>query len=122
MAAISISVAKDSRAQQAVRGTVAALPQSARLEDVRAFQKLAKACGCAEGAIGALILLAFVLTHFICASVDWSLFDLTFLFIQIIAAFLIGGFAGKYVGLAIARARLRRLCDRIHREARMHMA
>lgn len=96
-----------------------ALPPTMRPEDARAVQKLGNACGCAEGAVGALVLSALVLLRFVDTSDEWSLMELPLLLAQLVVAFLIGGFVGKYVGLLVARARLRRLCDRLQQEARI---
>jgi hypothetical protein len=118
MAIISAPMGKGSDVR-AVAEVLKALPPTARPEDIRAVQKLGNACGCAEGAVGALALSALVLVRFLCAPGEWSLLDLPLLLPQVVAAFLIGGFAGKYVGLAVVRARLRRLCNRIWQEARI---
>ncbi len=123
MAMISTSMGKGDDVKRAAARVSTALPLSTRPEDVRALEKLNKACGCAEGAVGAVTLPAIILVRFIYASGEESLLALLLLLIELLAAFLIGGFVGKYVGLAIARARVRRLRNRIQQqEARMGAA
>ena len=102
----------------AVRVALDSLPEPLRRLNESAFHRLTSACGCAEGALGAVTLVTFVLGRFAYTFTHWSLFEVLLLTGQVSLAFLVGGFAGKSIGLAIARMRLRALCNRIRREAR----
>lgn len=122
MAIIARPMGKGDDVQRAMLEVFETLPQSTRPEHARALAKLAKACGCAEGAVGALTFSAIILVRFFYSFRDFSLLDLLLLAGELLAAFLIGGFAGKFVGLAIARARFRRLHGRLLQEARIGAA
>jgi hypothetical protein len=66
----------------------------------------------------ALLAVAFVLGHFAHTFTHWSLLKGALLAGQMLLAFFVGGFLGKFLGLAIARARLRALCKKIQGQAR----
>jgi len=108
-----------SRARSAqLRAALAALPEPTRSRYERALYRLSTACGCVEGAVGALLAVALVLARFAHTFTHWSLLEAALLAGQLLFAFLIGGFIGKFLGLAIARARLGTLCKRIEGQAR----
>ena len=99
-----------------LRAALDASPMAARTAHERELTRLSRACACGEGAVGALTLGALVMWRFLHSSSDASLLGVASLIAQLLLAFLIGGFTGKFLGLAIARARLRALCLRIARE------
>ena len=101
-----------------LRAALAVLPAPARSRHERALYHLSKACGCVEGAVGALFIVVLVVARFACTFIHWSSLNVAMLAGQVLLAFLMGGFMGKFLGLAIARVRLRALCNRIQREAR----
>ncbi len=94
-----------------------ASPVDARDAHQRKLHRLSRVCGCGEGAIGALTLAALVMWRFLHTFAGWSPGGVASLVGQLFVAFLIGGLSGKFLGLAIARARLRALRSRILREA-----
>lgn len=100
-----------------LRAALDARPEDARKAHERKRDRLSRTCGCAEGALGSLTLGALVVWRFLHTFTDWSLRGVASLIGQLLLAFVIGGFAGKFLGLAIARARLRALCRRVEREA-----
>lgn len=102
-----------------LRVALESLPESTRRAHERLLHRLTHACGCEEGAAGALILVGIVLGRFLYTLSHWSLLNVARLAGQILLAFVVGGVAGKFLGLAVARIRLHALCQRIEREARI---
>lgn len=100
-----------------LRHALEALPEPVRRAHARKLTRLSNACGCAEGAVGAVVAVGLVAWHFIATFTDWSLVAVATLIGQLLVAFLAGGFAAKWLGLAVARARLRALCQQLQRQA-----
>ncbi|MEO8153530.1 MAG: hypothetical protein ABI605_10710 [Rhizobacter sp.] len=92
------------------------LHEPQRSEHELQINRLLAACGCAEGAIGALLLLGLAFAFPLrpagadtaSAMVAWAA--------EAVLGFMIGGLAGKLAGLGRARHRLRRLCERLETE------
>jgi hypothetical protein len=77
------------------------------------LNKLVNACGCAEGAAGALLLPTITGLLLSLSARTWTPKVLILTILALFLAFVLGGILGKWAGLNAARERLKRLTKKL---------
>ena len=100
---------------------LAALPRPIAAVHERELRTLSTTCGCTEATVGALLLAAAALGRAAYSFTGWSLGGIAITALECALGFVVGAFAGKLAGLALARLRRRALGRRIERAAAVHL-
>ena len=92
---------------------LASIDPETRVELLRELERYRRECGCGAGGVGVVAGFILVIAWQLASITTFTLSTAAIALVQIVAATVIGGVAGKLVGLGRARARFRRVTARL---------